>query len=131
MFVAASLVTNHESIPCDDCCLVSFTADVVFFFWLILQVRPKDYSVAFGLDTYSEVDKASILPSKYRTLEKVRPKDHSVAFGLDTLSVVDKASTSLPKYQTMTQVRPKDHSVVFGLDACSGVDVASTSLPKH
>ena len=74
--------------------IVSFTAAVVFFFWLILQVRLKDHSLAFGLDTHLEVDKASISPSKYRTLAKVRSKDHSVAFGLDTFSEVDEATTS-------------------------------------
>ena len=111
--------------------IVSFTAAVVFFFWLILQVRLKDHFVAFGLDTFSEVDEASPLSSKYQTMAQVRPMNHSVAFRLDACSEVDEASTSSPKYRAMAQVRPKDHSVVFGLDACLEVDEASTSSPKH
>ena len=69
--------------------------------------------MAFGLDTFSEVDEASPLSSKYQTMAQVRPMDHSVAFGLDACSEVDNASTLSSKYRTMAQVRPKDESIAL------------------
>ncbi len=55
--------------------------------------------MAFGLDTRSDLNKASTPWSKYRTMIKVRPKDHSVAFGLDTHLEMGKASTALSNYR--------------------------------
>ena len=56
--------------------------------------------MAFGSDTHSEMDKASMPWSKYQMPVKVIPKDYYVAFRLDTHLEVDKASTYLSKYQT-------------------------------